>query len=99
MAIFIAAHERLCEALEDDFGARLAAAAKFETWESEHSDLLRRLRDKISEAKQETQSVRSRRSSRYPQSSKSSSSSARKDNVAARLARIKTELEFVDAEV
>ena len=55
MDILIAAHERLCEALEDDFSARRAAAAKFETWESEHSDVLRTLRDKISEAKQETE--------------------------------------------
>ena len=103
MEILVEAHERLDEALEDNFDEKHVATQKFETWEHEHTDALRRLNQRISELKQEERSLRSSRSgrtSRGQRSSKASSTptSDRKADMAAKVAKLKTELIFAEAE-
>ena len=108
MEILNAANERLCEALEENYDAKKEATMKCEILEREHSETLRKISERIIEIKQETGSGRSRnskRSSRDSQSQKSNGSSVassskltRKTAMAANVARLKTELEFVDTE-
>jgi len=79
---------------------------KFDSLEREHSLTLRKIHDRILEIRQETGSGRSqtsKRSSQISQSRKSerpsvASSLARRSAIAANVARLKTELEFADAE-
>lgn len=75
MEILVEAHERFDEAFEDDFGAKHVAAQKFEIWEKEHTDVLRRLNHRISELKQETLSVRSSSTGKTSRSRRSSRTS------------------------
>ena len=106
MEILNATNERFYESLESDFDAKKEVMMKFESLEREHSETLRKINDRIQEIKHENGSERSRtskRSSRTSQSSKSEQSSvasslARKTAIAANVARLKTELEFADAE-
>ena len=109
MELLVAAHEKLDFALEEDFDAKRVAQEKFETWERENYDVLKRLNLKITELRQEHRSLRSSksgssrssdRSSRKTKSTRFSSSSSmgRKVDVAAQVAKLKTELMFVDAE-
>ena len=79
---------------------------KFESIEREHSDTLRKVNERICEVKQETGSGKSRisrRSSQVSHSRKSNGSSTassltKRTAIAANVARLKTELEFADAE-
>lgn len=57
MEILVEAHERFDEVLEDNLGAKHVATQKFEIWEKEHIDVLRRLKHRISELKQETLTI------------------------------------------
>ena len=106
MEILNAANERLNESLEENFDDKREVLAKFDSLEREHSLTLRKINDRILEIRQETGSGRSqtsKRSSRISQSRKSegpsvASSLARKSAIAANVARLKTELEFADAE-
>ena len=103
MEILVEVHERFDEALEDNFDAKHVATQKFETWEREHTDALRRLKQGISELTQEDRSLcssRSARTSRSQRSSKASSMSTsdRKADMAAKVAKLKTELIFAEAE-
>ncbi|XP_067027926.1 uncharacterized protein [Acropora muricata] len=109
MELLVAAHEKLDFALDEDFDAKRVAQEKFETWERENYDVLKRLNLKITELRQEHRSLRSSksgssrssdRSSRKTKSTRFSSSSSmgRKVDVAAQVAKLKTELMFVDAE-
>ena len=103
MEILVEAHQRLDEALEDNFDEKHVATQKFETWEHEHTDALRRLNQRISELKQEDRSLRSScsgRTSRGQRSSKASSMSTsdRKADMAAKVTKLKTELIFAEAE-
>lgn len=103
MEILVEAHERFDEALEDNFDAKHVATQKFETWEREHTDALRRLNQKISQLKQEDRSLRSSRSGRTSRSQRSSkafsmSTSDRKADMAAKVVELKTELIFAEAE-
>lgn len=79
------------------------AGQKFETWECEDTDVLRRLNKRICELKQEDRSLGSSHSGRTSQSQRSSkaslmSSSDRKTDLAAKVAKLKTELIFAEAE-
>ena len=109
MELLVAAHEKLDFALDEDFDAKRVAQEKFETWERENYDVLKRLNLKITELRQEHRSLRSSksgssrfsdRSSRKTKSTRFSSSSSmgRTVDVAAQVAKLKTELLFVDAE-
>lgn len=103
MEILVEAHERFDEALEDNFDAKHVATQKFETWEREHTDAIRRLNQRIFELKQDDRSLRSSRSGRTPRSQRSSkassmSTSDRKADMAAKVAKLKTELIFAEAE-
>ena len=109
MELLVAAHEKLDFALEEDFDAKRVAQEKFETWECENYDVLKRLNLKITELRQEHRSLRSSksgssrssdRSSHKTKSTRFSSSSSmgRKVDVAAQVAKLKTELMFVEAE-
>ena len=106
MEILNAANERLYESLEENFNDKREVLAKFDSLEREHSLTLRKINDRILEIRQETGSGRSqtsKRSSRISQSRKSegpsvASSLARRSAIAANVARLKTELEFADAE-
>lgn len=103
MEILVEVHERFDEALEGNFDAKHVATQKFETWEREHTDALRRLNQRISELKQEDRSLRSSRSARTSRSQRSSkassmSTSDRKADMAAKVAKLKTELIFAEAE-
>ena len=106
MEILNAVNERLSESLEENFNDKREVLAKFDSLEREHSLTLRKINDRILEIRQETGSGRSqtsKRSSRISQSRKSegpsvASSLARKSAIAANVARLKTELEFADAE-
>ena len=101
MELLVAALEKLDFALEEDFDAKRVAQEKF---------VLKRLNLKITElVRQEHRSLRSSksgssrsidRSSRKTKSTRFSSSSSlqRKVDVAALVAKLKTELMFVDAE-
>ena len=104
MKILFEAHEHLDEALEGDFGANQVATQTFEIWEKEHTDVLRGLNHRISELKQETLSVRSSRTDKKSRSRRSSraftvSTPDRKVDIAAKVAKLKTELIFAEAEV
>ena len=57
--ILVATQDRLNDALEEDFTAKRTAVEKFETWEREHSDALRRINTKVHELKQDKESLRS----------------------------------------
>ena len=106
MEILSAANERLCEFLEGNYNAKKEALMKFESTECEHFDTLRKVNERICELKQETGSGKSsisRRSSQVSHSQKSNGSSsasslAKRTAIAANVARLKTELEFADAE-
>ena len=52
MKILLLAHERLVEAL-DDLATKHVAQEKFEKMELQHSDMLKRLNQKITDLKQE----------------------------------------------
>ena len=113
MEILLSAHERLVEAL-DDLATKRVAQEKFEKMELEHSDMLKRLNQKITDLKQEKESAMSsltaassRRSkasntrsakSRSSRSSRSSAVIDRKADTAVRVAKLKTELYFADDE-
>ena len=81
---------------------------KFEKCEDEHHDALKRLNQRITEIKQEMASTRSStsysghtsRASQATKSNRSSTTSAleRKADIAAKVAKLKTELTFADAE-
>ena len=58
MEILLSAHERLVEAL-DDLATKRVAQGKFEKMELEHSDMLKHLNQKITDLKQEKESVMS----------------------------------------
>ena len=103
MEILIKGHERFDKALKDNFDAKHVAAQKFETWEREHTDALRQLNQRIYELKQEDRSLCSSHSSRSSKGQRSSkvssmSTSDRKANLAAKVAKLKTELIFSQAE-
>lgn len=106
MEILNAANERLCESLEENYNEKKEVLAKFDSLEREHSLTLRNINDRILEIRQDTGSGRSgtsKSSSRISRSRKSeepsvASSLARKTAIAANVARLKTELEFADAE-
>lgn len=113
MEILLSAHERLVEAL-DDLATKRVVQEKFEKMELEHSDMLKRLNQKITDLKQEKESAMSsltaassRRSkasntrSAKSRSSRSSPSLAvidRKADTAVKVAKLKTELYFADDE-
>ena len=108
MDILVAAQDRLNDALEEDLTAKRTAVEKFQTWETEHSDALRRINTKVHELRQDKESLRSStsrstrlsRKSEGGSSSKASGSSTRnrKDESAAKIAKLKTDLMFTDAE-
>ena len=113
MEILLSAHERLVEAL-DDLATKRVAQEKFEKMELEHSDMLKRLNQKITDLKQEKESAvssltaaSSRRSkasntrsakSRSSRSSRSSAVIDRKADTAVKVAKLKTKLYFADDE-
>jgi len=106
MEILSAANKRLYDFLEGNYDAKKEALTKFESIEREHSDTLRKVNERMCELKQETGSEKSRISRRSSQDSHSrksngssaASSLAKKTAIAANVARLKTELEFADAE-
>ena len=108
MEILNAANERLFDSLQvwDNYEERKAARMKFESFEREHSETLRKVNDKILQIRQENESQRSRnskRSGRFSNGRKSGEASiasafTRKTSMAANVARLKTELQFADAE-
>ena len=106
MEILSAANEKLYDFLEGNYDAKKEALMKFESIDREHSDALRKVNERICELKQETGSERSRISRRSSQDSHSrksngsstASSLAKRNAIAANVARLKTELEFADAE-
>ena len=106
MEILNEANERLYQSLEENYDEKKEVLTKFDSLEREHSLTLRKINDRILEIKQKIGSGRSRtsnRSSLISQSRKSegpsvASSLARKTAIAANVARLKTELEFADAE-
>lgn len=53
MDILVEAHERLDRALEDNVEAKRVASEKFETWEREHSDALKRINYRVADLRQE----------------------------------------------
>lgn len=111
MELLISAHERLVEALEDVETKRVAQQ-KFEKLEQEHSDALKRLNQKITELKEDGESLissvtaSSSRSSKVSHGGKSRSSRAsrtsaiidRKADTAVKVAKLKTELHFAEDE-
>ena len=113
MDILVSAQERFLDALEDS-EARRVAQDKFEMWEREHSDALKRVNLKITELGNENQSLFSsvtassgRKSKVSMRSTKSRSSSKishspaiidKKTETAVKLAKIKTELNFAVGE-
>lgn len=111
MEILILAHERLVEALED-LETKRVAQKKFEKLEHEHSDALKRLNLRITELREEGQSLissvtaLSRRSSKVSHGAKSRSSRGsrtsatidRKTDTAVKVAKLKTELDFAKDE-
>ena len=113
MEILLSAHERLVKAL-DDLATKRVAQEKFEKMELEHSDMLKRLNQKITDLKQEKENAMSsltaalsRRSkasntrsakSRLSRSSRSSAVIDRKADTAVKVAKLKTELYFADDE-
>ena len=105
MDILNAANEKLLESLVDNYDAKKDTLMKFESLESEHSDTLKRLNERISEINQEVGSGRSRsskhssRDSRSRKSNESCASSlAKRTAIATNVARLQTELKFADAE-
>ena len=105
MDILYAASNRLCKALADNYEAKKEAVAQLESLEREHSDTLRRLNNKISDLRQDVseRSSWSKHSSRGCRSFKSEKSSitsslSKRADMAANVARLKTQLEFADAE-
>ena len=103
MDILVEAHEQLDRALEDNVEAKRVASEKFETWEREHSDALKRINYRVADLRQEKETLRSSRSGRTSQRLKSSGASMmsgleRKADMAAKVAKLKTELIFADAE-
>ncbi|XP_078356465.1 uncharacterized protein LOC144641315, partial [Oculina patagonica] len=114
MEILSEAHERLDDALEDDYETKRVVQEKYETWEREHSDALKRVNSRVTELKQERESTKStatkssrssRRSSNDSRASKSSTLERKVDS-AAKVAKLKTDYcrccmlsTFVDAEV
>ena len=111
MEILISAHERLVEALED-LQTKRVAQEKFEKLEHEHSDALKRVNQKITDLKEEGQSLissvtaSSSRSSRVSHGAKSRSSRGsrtsskidRRADTAVKVAKLKTELNFAEDE-
>ena len=113
MDILVSAQERFLDTLEDSEAKRVAQD-KFEMWEREHSDALKRVNSKITELKNENQSLLSSvtassgrkskvslHSAKSRSSSKISHSSAiidKKTETAVKLAKIKTELNFAEGE-
>ena len=109
MEILISAHERLVEAL-DDLETKRVAQEKFERLEHEHSDALKRFNQKITELKEEGQSLissataSSSQSSKVSHAAKSRSSRGsrsttkidRKADAAATVAKLKTKLNFAE---
>ena len=99
-------NKRLYESLEENFNDEREVLVKFDSLEREHSLTLRKINDRILERRQDTEctrSVTSKSSSRISQSRKSEKSSVassltRKTAITANVARLKTELEFADAE-
>ena len=67
MDILIAAQGRLDEA-QENFEAKRVAQQKFETWEIEHSDALKRLNQRITELKEEKESLLSSTTSKSSRS-------------------------------
>ena len=106
MEILNAANERLYQSLEGNYDEKKEVLTKFDSLEREHSLTLRKKKDRILEIRQETGSGRSqtsKRLSRISEGRKSegpsvASSLARRSAIAANVARLKTELEFADAE-
>lgn len=113
MEVLLSEHERLVKAL-DDLATKRVAQEKFEKMELEHSAMLKRLNQKITDLKQEKESAMSsltaassRRSkasntrsakSRSSRSSRSSAIIDRKADTAVKVAELKTELYFADDE-
>ena len=109
MEILISAHERLVEALDDSETKRVVQK-KFEKLEHKHSDVLKRLNQKIAELKEEEQSLissvtaSSRRSTKVSHGAKLRSSRGsctstlidRKADTAVKVAKLKTELNFAE---
>ncbi|KAL9951042.1 hypothetical protein ACROYT_G043634 [Oculina patagonica] len=91
MEILSEAHERLDDALEDDYETKRVVQEKYETWEREHSDALKRVNSRVTELKQERESTKStatkssrssRRSSNDSRASKSSTLERKVDSAA-----------------
>lgn len=97
MEILVKANERLDEALEADYEAKHVAQEKLELWEREHSDVFKRLNSRVTQSTTKKSTSFSRGSSHDSKSTKSSALERRVDS-AAKVAKLKTELLFVDAE-
>lgn len=113
MEILLSAYERLVQAL-DNLATKRVAQEKFEKMELTHSDMLKRLNQKITDLKQEKESAMSsltaassRRSkasntrgakSRSSRSSRSSAVIDRKADTAVKVAKLKTKLYFANDE-
>ena len=106
MEILSTANEKLYDFMEGNYDMKKEALMKFESIEREHSDTLRKVNERMCKLKQETGSEKSRISRRSSQDSHSrksngssaASSLAKRTAIAAHVARLKTELEFADAE-
>lgn len=77
MEILLSAHERLVEAL-DDLATKRVAQEKFEKMELEHSDMLKRLNQKITDLKQEKESAMSSLTAALSRRSKASNTRSAK---------------------
>ena len=111
MELLVSAHDRFVDVLED-LEAKRITQQKFDLVEQEHSDALKRLNQKISELKQEKESLlssvtaTSSRPSKVAHGAKSHSSKSsrtstaidRKADTAVKVAKLKTELHFADGE-
>ncbi|RMX52198.1 hypothetical protein pdam_00024091 [Pocillopora damicornis] len=95
MEILLSAHERLLEAL-DDLSTKRVAQEKFEKMELEHSDMLKRLNQKITDTRKGKRNVLSYSSIESKKSSRSSAVIDRKADTAVKVAKLKTELYFAD---
>ena len=91
--ILITTQEQLSAALEDNLQAKRVALKKFEKCEDEHYAALKRLNQRVKEIRREKASTHS--STSY---SGTTSALERKADIAAKVAKLKTELTFADVE-
>ena len=112
MEILISAHERLTDALTD-LEAKRAAQEKLEALDQEHSDALKRVNHQIAESKNKrgsaissktgpsnlsSKGLRTTRSRTSNKTSRSSCTIDRKTEMAVKLAKLKTELDFAETD-